>query len=59
MWEESRFSGWSALFPGHLRPYSSALSVLDEEDATSYLLSPNIHGPLGLLYFLDVQDITK
>ena len=32
-----------------IRPYSYALSVLNEESET-HLLSPNTHGPLGRLF---------
>jgi hypothetical protein len=40
-----------------LRPYSYALSGLNEESTTSYLASPRMHSPVGQLVFLDIHGV--
>ena len=42
---------------GHIRPYSYALSGLDEGSATSYLASPTVHSPVGQLFSLDIHGV--
>jgi len=40
-----------------LRPYSYALSGLNEESTTSHLANTRMHSPVGQLVFLDIHGV--